>query len=825
MSHARDFASHVPEDLKESIGIQLDAFAAEHKLRPLRDRLNVGLNEVGILAFEKTRKMVQAVCERVAGDQQKGGDLYVAVTGMCVDIQHSGPWDYASELNDPKSEAARLWHIITFANTREFKKEDGTNLKSGNDQVLNNKEFAMDIERIMGNLEQAALDPNAFFIEARQSILEGVDKFGIRLESFAKKDKKSGRGGSKSVPEKIIKGKDVKNQEWDTSAFAPIADKFEGFMVMAMKGAEGGIVKSDDGEVFVGARGEIDDGLIESCGLVAEEKVEYDRAGSTRRLKYFRPVGSSADNAHDVIKKVHGGFLVILTRNLDLAKSIVEALAHKKEAVKVAEESLGHTRVIQTSEGEGEEFNKEEEWKKLAFLRPKATHDLEPSNARSSETALVRQKDLFYESLWNIRSKFIYLDVLNSLEQDRTKKGQEVTEYDKARLIDSIGEKMRQKVEEIMYINEVIDKHLDALPPDVRRVIDMAGGAGDVGLGVTMELLSRGRKIDNVEIVDPQESTDDFMRTIIANFPPGLRMQFEKIAHHALEHGTGYLQETQITPDAVVVAKHACGTLTDDIIHQWKNSESKLLVAMTCCQDKACGHPARYGFSQEDWDRLTMETGWTNLEDEIERSSGNKKEQLQAKLEKGKAAMVIMDSARVNYLRRHGFAAELLTTDKFPKGDVIIARRLPKDFPARLAALEKLEKETPTKFDAMILRLDRLARKGDVDNLRAEYGADWVDADFKELIKHFEAKAPPAVNSKPQLEAKKENKVQSEQEQREISVFGVKLAEHLKKLGVPDGKPFGQALALAKKRVLELNNAPPEEVRTAIEQVAMLYIK
>lgn len=799
---------------QEEIGKQLDVFTNEHGLKSLRDRLNIGLNEVGILAFEKTQKIIIELCEQVSGTPDKANELYEELTGMCIDIQESGPWDYATELNDPKSEAARLWQMITYTLTREFKKDNGMILKSGNEKELNPKEFFLDLERIIGNLKQAVANPKAFFDEARQAILAGVDRFGVRLESFEKKEKKSGRSEVKMVPVSILKGKEVKSKEWNTSTYVPIADKFEGFMTMAIKGAEAGIVKSDDGEVFVGARGSIDDRLIESCGLIKEERIESGRDGSSRKVTYFRPENTPAGSNNDVVKKVHSGFLVILTRNLDLAKSIVEAIAHKREVVKVAEEALGHTRVIQTSEGERGEDSHILEWEKRAFLRPSAVGVAE-GGVKSSETGLERQKDLFYNLLWGIRGRFVYLDALKVLAEKMAEKGQEVSDNDKLELIEKTSEKMRQKVEELVYINEVIGKYLEKMSPDVKRVIDMAGGAGDLGLAVAMEMLVKNKDLDNVEIVDPQAGTDDFMHTIIANMPPGLRIQFEKIAHHALEHGNGYLQNTPITPDAIVVAKHACGTLTDAIISQWKDSESKFLVAMTCCQDKACGHPAPYGFSQEDWDRLTMESGWTNLEDEIERSSGNKKEQLVDKLKKGKKAMEILDMARVNYLRRHGFAAKLITTDRFPKGDVIIARRLPKNFEQKLAGLEKTEKEDLLRFDEALRRLDLLSRGVDVKGMRAEFGEEWGDEDFRELADRFSVKGgeqteevqPEVVDPKVELL------------KREIEVFGMKLSEYVKTLlpkGV-GGRELGAAIKSAREIFDESIDKTSEEIKKAVD--------
>ncbi len=98
--------------------------------------------------------------------------------------------------------------------------------------------------------------------------------------------------------------------------------------------------------------------------------------------------------------------------------------------------------------------------------------------------------------------------------------------------------------------------------------------------------------------------------------------------------------------------------------------------------------------------------------------------------------------ARVEYLRRHGFKAELSTTDKFPKGDVIIARRLPKNFLAKLGEARALETSDPNAFDAFMMRLDVLAAGGQPKGFdRAEYGDGWIKDDYAEMTRRFIARA------------------------------------------------------------------------------------
>ncbi len=84
---------------------------------------------------------------------------------------------------------------------------------------------------------------------------------------------------------------------------------------------------------------------------------------------------------------------------------------------------------------------------------------------------------------------------------------------------------------------------------------------------------------------------------------------------------------------------------------------------MTCCQDKAADHPARYGIAQADWEDWCHKSSKTNDEE-------NSKNQAI-----GMEAMNKLDEARLRYLHRFGFEAEIIRTDKFFKGNVIVARR------------------------------------------------------------------------------------------------------------------------------------------------------
>lgn len=211
-------------------------------------------------------------------------------------------------------------------------------------------------------------------------------------------------------------------------------------------------------------------------------------------------------------------------------------------------------------------------------------------------------------------------------------------------------------MDEVKYMVSLMSEELDNLPPNIKRVVDMAGGAGDLGLAISMELLARKKEINETNIVDPLEDLAIFNRLIVEQLPNS--EEFKKI----VSYKTKTLQEAKIPPDSLVVAKHACGDLTDTIIERWVQSESPLLVIMTCCQDKAKNQPARYNIPQDDWKKWCKDSSKTNSEDPKKRAQGME-------------AMTKLDEARVSYLRRFGFDAQLVQTDRFPKGDVIIAKR------------------------------------------------------------------------------------------------------------------------------------------------------
>ncbi len=676
-----DARSAANEYDKEAIRRQLDAFAERNNIKTFHDRLRIGFNEVSVLAFERTNKRVRDVVASLAPSPAEAERVYADLVGICVGMQEGGPWGYAKELANPESPEMKAWFIL----------EGAMGMGSMRQADLNELELVEDIKRIEKNLAEASRDPAESFEAARQLTLVDSEK-AIRFEE--------------NDPNKVV----------------PVVESFAALVPVAIRGYDSAVIQDAEGWVYVGARGAIDGAMLESMGL--RKEIGPDDRNPTRNVTYF-----SNERGQRVIKQPFPGLLVVVSRSLELAASVVRAINSDQEVIDVAEDSLGHTRVVQTTEKAREKLGLEDETLPKGFMR---RPERPVGDVRSDSTELTRPREEFYRDLLYIRGNYVYMDALRQLKAKRQAEGKPVTDHEKGLLAEKIWSKMEQKVDELRHVNGILDEQLANMPEGIRSVIDMAGGAGDLGLAVSNELLSMGREVDRVEIVDPQEGVADFMETIIDYLP--FRQRMEEVA----VHNTGYLQDAHITPDSIVVAKHACGTLTDAVIEQWRDSDSAMLVAMTCCQGKAKGEPARYGFSQAEWDQLCQESDLTNTA--VPDAPGKARERALERLGRGNRAMKKMDMARVEYLRRHGFKAELSTTDKFPKGDVIIARRLPKNFMAKLGEAQALAKSDPNAFDALMMRLDVLSAGGEPSGFdRAAYGDGWTPDDFAEIARRFVA--------------------------------------------------------------------------------------
>ena len=448
----------------------------------------------------------------------------------------------------------------------------------------------------------------------------------------------------------------------------PISEMDQGFIPAALQGYEAGITQDADGTPFVGAKNPIPPEIFDRWGLIRKE--EDDGRGRVVPT-YYSPQGQK------LFRHLWPGFLVIDAKTFPLAAAIVRAIDLVADGVAIEDleipdqETLGVTMYVPTS-SDGKENR--DGWVRMGYLRRHLEDHIpgERDPESSQTTAIMSLREALYQGMHWIKAHVIALDVLDDAEKKKEMKGKgPLTDDEKSVLFQKVESKMKQKMDELRYLMDVIGREIENLPVDVSYDIeDMAGGAGDLGLAVATYMLAKGKNLKTTRIIDPfskYASLDHFTDFMLDHLP------FQKELRGNVVHTNESIQQATIEKGSIVVAKHPCGDLADLIIEKWVNSESPMLVIMTCCQDKACGCPSRYDIAQSDWNTWCRESSRTNVELPPEADKGFQK--MKAKLDSGKEAMFRLDNARVEYLRRHGFEAALVTNDNFPKGDIIVARR------------------------------------------------------------------------------------------------------------------------------------------------------
>jgi len=563
---------------------ELVTYSQSHAIPSLSDRIRRGLDPIGMLALDSTKKSIQDICKKLSVS-------YEDIEKMTLDIQLTGPWKYADKFKNPQDPATKIWIMLKAIHT--------TALEKHREQDLTPKEFLTYLAQVKHLLSTAVKDPHAFFPKAYQHAIEDSQK-EFRIEDGV-----------------------------------PISEKDNGMIAMAVNGHRAGIYQDADGFLHVGAD-QIDDDTFLKWGLKTEQRDD----GRGRIVTFF-----VNDKGEGIAKKLYPGYVIVLSRNFDLAKAIVQ----KVETV--TSDILGQTLYEPTSITSG--AAKKE--RALKIKKSKRITEIQPASAETKEDEF---KNIFYSRLAYVKAQEIFRDRANALiKKMREKQKGRITNDTLESEASKTQNKVEQKMEELHYLTKLMWPFLDSLPKNVTKVMDMAGGAGDFGMAVGVEMTTRGMPPSEMIIVEPFEELKDFNQIITAELPES--EWFQK----TVRYDQRSLQEVSIQNDTIVVAKHPCGDLTDAIIEQWVRSESPLLVIMTCYQEKAVGVPARYNIDQKDWDSWCKASGKTNAPDIEKRTQGME-------------AMTHLDEARVAYLRRHGFQAELIQTDAFPKGDVIIARRI-----------------------------------------------------------------------------------------------------------------------------------------------------
>lgn len=281
-------------------------------------------------------------------------------------------------------------------------------------------------------------------------------------------------------------------------------------------------------------------------------------------------------------------------------------------------------------------------------LRPESG-GVDYKNYLNAEHAVMRVKDQIFDAMSWIKGGVTFVDAVAKKRRENPEA--DISDEEKNRIHKEVMEKILAKMEELKYLFEFVE-----FPENCNEIYDVAGGAGDVAIALMLKAYIERRQINKATIVDPVSEFKQYAELVMNHMP------FGKELKERVNFQEGTLQNLEIPSNTVVIAKHPCGDLADDLIERWLNSDSPELVIMTCCQGKAKNKPPRYGLTTDEWQNLCRKSDWTNSADT------NKKQQ-------GMDAMTELDTKRVEYLRQQGIKVDFHTTDKFAKGDVIIARR------------------------------------------------------------------------------------------------------------------------------------------------------
>ncbi|MDP3955969.1 MAG: methyltransferase [bacterium] len=529
--------------------------------------------------------------------EQLGAD-YNEVVNMAVSIQARGPWDYVDKMKDEGDPNVNAWVLMQALGQK--RKMD-----------ITDNEFIAEVESVYDKLNKIKEEPVTFVRHARERVFVESQK-EIRLENGV-----------------------------------PITGVDDAYVTIATGGFHSGVVCDADGTVYSIAK-EFNDDVFAIIGLV--EKIEKDDRSDRMISFYYNKDGER------VAKRKWPGFVVVLNNSIELAIAIA------KGSAEVDEEVLAQKAYTPTSmEGESRTFGKirKKHWVEETLV----ARGLDKPRAELNEQDRFREE--FYLGYLRAKANQVFRDSANMVIRATVKKGEEVISDEFNRKLFALAEKsidkQLQKIEEVKHMMSEMRESLASLRGSAKRVVDCAGGAGDLGLAVAMEMRLLGHSVEEVRVLElPGWVGDDYRRfneMIIKELPES--SWFTSIVRYDLKK----LQEAKLPDDAVVVAKHACGDLTDSIILKWTtDSHSPFLCVMTCCQDKAAKRAAPYGISQTDWTQWCHESAKTNSPKPDVRQAGID-------------AMLHLDESRVSYLKRYGMQATLSTTDKFPKGDVICAVR------------------------------------------------------------------------------------------------------------------------------------------------------
>ncbi len=158
--------------------------------------------------------------------------------------------------------------------------------------------------------------------------------------------------------------------------------------------------------------------------------------------------------------------------------------------------------------------------------------------------------------------------------------------------------------------------------PDARKklinggqtIIDIAAGRGELGLSLLAEIYLKqleacgdptrqnrhGFKPNKLILLDNCNYIDDINEAININSP----LLNGVLDHNQLQVSISLLQDCIFPDDGFIVGHGLCGTLVDDAIDIFINSNAYMLVGVPCCLSKAENEAPRYNMTNSEWNRL-----------------------------------------------------------------------------------------------------------------------------------------------------------------------------------------------------------------------------
>ncbi|MBI3289149.1 MAG: hypothetical protein HYZ74_06500 [Elusimicrobia bacterium] len=189
------------------------------------------------------------------------------------------------------------------------------------------------------------------------------------------------------------------------------------------------------------------------------------------------------------------------------------------------------------------------------------------------------------------------------------------------------------------------------------RIVDVAGGAGDLARII-------GTRYPGKEqlVLDVSRRAWDYARYINGVFGQSLGFRIVDLFKEKIPHGSW-------------LAKHPCGGLYDEVVHQWvQDGKSPEIFIMSCCQGRAAGFKdiARYGLTEAErpfWVDLTKMSDY----DTSFTGRGQGPERFRSEI--GEIAMTALDLLRMRYITSKGYDARLFRVPDVTKGNMVVATK------------------------------------------------------------------------------------------------------------------------------------------------------